>query len=88
MLELEPFFQSANRFCFQSGYDDGIRDETVLGWNGAAFAAFGDIVADTFFVGVVDPFVDSREGVKLGESTLNRFLLPLLKTARQPLAIL
>lgn len=30
-----------------------------------------------FFVGVVavEPLADSKEGVKLGESTLNRFLL-------------
>lgn len=49
-------------------------------------AAFGDIVAVVFFVGVVDPLVDNREGVKLGESTLNRFLLPLLEKQVSPLA--
>ena len=50
-----------------------IRDEVVRGWKGAALAAFGDIAVD--FFGADTPFPDSRDGVKLGESTLNRFLL-------------
>lgn len=53
-----------------------IRDETFLGWKGAAFAAFGDIVVA--FLEAEEPLVDSKEGVKLGESTLKRDLLPLL----------
>lgn len=41
-----------------------------------------------FFVGVVadDPLADSKEGVKLGDSTLNRFLLLLvLQVSHYPL---
>ena len=48
-------------------------DDVVRGWKGAALAAFGDIAVD--FFGADTPFPDSRDGVKLGESTLNRFLL-------------
>ena len=51
-----------------------IRDDAAtLGWKGAALAAFGEMVVD--FFGVEVPLPDRREGVKLGESTLNRFLL-------------
>jgi hypothetical protein len=50
-----------------------VRDDVARGWKGAALAAFGDIVVD--FFGADTPFPDSRDGVKLGESTLNRFLL-------------
>ena len=58
-----------------------ILDAAVLGWKGAAFAAFGEIV-EAFFrdeLEVVgdDPFEGKRDGVKLGESTLKRFLLAL-----------
>lgn len=72
---IRPLYQSVNGPGFNIK-EKTIRDETPLGWNGAAFAAFGDIVA-VFFVGVVavEPLADSKEGVKLGESTLNRFLL-------------
>jgi hypothetical protein len=45
----------------------------VRGRNGAALAAFGDIAVD--FLGADTPLPDSNDGVKLGESTLNRFLL-------------
>lgn len=50
-----------------------VRDDVVRGWKGAALAALGDIAVD--FFGADTPFPDSRDGVKLGESTLNRFLL-------------
>jgi hypothetical protein len=50
-----------------------IRDIIDLGWKGAAFAAFGDMVAAAFFP-APDPF-RGPDGVKLGDSTLNRFLL-------------
>ena len=49
-----------------------IRDAVGRGWNGAAFAAFGEIGLD--FLGPV-PLPERSDGVKLGESTLNRFLL-------------
>jgi hypothetical protein len=56
-------------------------EETVLGWKTAAFAALGDIV-EAFFSDELedvgdDPSEGSRDGVKLGESTLKRFLLAL-----------
>lgn len=50
-----------------------IREAEVLGWKGAAFAAFGEMVVD--FFGADAPLPASKDGVKLGESTLNRFLL-------------
>lgn len=50
-----------------------IRDVAGRGWNGAAFAAFGEMGLD--FLGAEVPLPDRRDGVKLGESTLNRFLL-------------
>lgn len=63
------------------GHHD-IREVIFLGWNGAALAALGDIVAAFFAVtdAVVgeEPLEDSREGVKLGESTFSRLLLLLL----------
>lgn len=40
--------------------------------NGAAFAAFGEMVVD-LMLGAV-PLVASSDGVKLGDSTLSRFL--------------
>lgn len=49
-----------------------IRDAAGRGWNGAAFAAFGEIGLD--FFGPL-PLPERRDGVKLGESTLNLFLL-------------
>jgi hypothetical protein len=49
-----------------------VRDIIDLGWNGAAFAALGDMVAA--FFPALDPF-RGPDGVKLGDSTLNRFLL-------------
>lgn len=57
------------------GPDSGevIREAEVLGWKGAAFAAFGEMVVD--FFGADAPLPASKDGVKLGESTLNRFLL-------------
>lgn len=50
-----------------------IRDAAGRGWNGAAFAAFGEMGLD--FLGPEVPLPERRDGVKLGESTLNRFLL-------------
>lgn len=50
-----------------------IRERTPLGKNGAALAAFGEMVA--VFFNPDDPFNGVEEGVKLGESTLKRFLL-------------
>lgn len=45
-----------------------------LGRNGAALAAFGEmVVVAAGFLGPAEPF--KSEGVKLGESTLSRFLL-------------
>lgn len=52
---------------------EGVIRDDVLGRNGAAFAALGDMVVD--FFGADAPLPESRDGVKLGESTLNRFLL-------------
>jgi hypothetical protein len=43
-----------------------------FGRNGAALAAFGDMVLGFFGV---DPFAANNVGVKLGESTFNPFLL-------------
>lgn len=49
-----------------------VLEETDLGMNGAAFAAFGDIDgAFLVSLGV------RKEGVKLGESTLNVFFMLL-----------
>lgn len=70
MLVLEPLLVSG-----VLGPDSGevIREAEVLGWKGAAFAAFGEMVVD--FFGADAPLPASKDGVKLGESTLNRFLL-------------
>jgi hypothetical protein len=58
----------------KSNQDGILRDVAeTLGWNGAALAAFGEMVVD--FFGAEVPLPDKRDGVKLGESTLNRFLL-------------
>lgn len=58
----------------EEGQGPNTRDEVeTRGWNGAALAAFGEIVVD--FFGADVPFPDRRDGVKLGESTLNSFLL-------------
>lgn len=58
----------------RSGQDGILRDDAeTRGWNGAALAAFGEMVVD--FFGAEVPLPDRRDGVKLGESTLNRFLL-------------
>lgn len=48
-------------------------------------AALGDMVVD-LFVGVVadDPLADNKEGVKLGDSTLNLFLLLLIFAGQPP----
>lgn len=43
----------------------------VRGWNGAALTALGEMAVDFFGA----PFPESDDGVKLGESTLNLFLL-------------
>jgi len=52
-----------------------IREIICLGRNGAALAAFGDIVALLDFPALFTPSDgDRNEGVKLGESTLNDFL--------------
>jgi hypothetical protein len=61
-------------------------EAAVLGWKGAAFAAFGEIVEDFFREELEDvgedPFDGSKDGVKLGESTLKRFLLALPEVLR------
>jgi hypothetical protein len=56
-----------------AGTGDAIREAAVLGWKGAAFAALGEMGFD--FLGPDTPLPDKMEGVKLGESTLKRFLL-------------
>lgn len=56
---------------------DNIRDIAPFGRKGAALAAFGDMVVVAFFVAEV-PLMGVAEGVKLGDSTFNRFLLPVL----------
>ena len=59
----------------------------VVGWNGAAFAAFGDILV--FFVVDAPPLADNEDGVKLGDSTLSHFLLPpppLLLQCKRPVS--
>jgi hypothetical protein len=56
------------------GQGDILRDDAdTRGWNGAALTAFGEMAVD--FFGAEVPFPDKRDGVKLGESTLKRFLL-------------
>lgn len=55
---------------------DAIRDVILLGRNGAALAAFGEIVV--VFFAADEPLADRCDGVKLGDSTFNRFLLPPL----------
>jgi hypothetical protein len=52
---------------------DVLREVTLLGRNGAALTALGDM--DVVFLGAEEPFAARSDGVKLGESTLNRFLL-------------
>lgn len=47
-----------------------------LGRKGAAFANLGDIAAGF----LPEPFAESREGVKLGESTFSPLLKLLLKS--------
>lgn len=47
----------------------------MRGWNGAALAALGEMVD---FLGVDAPLPDNSDGVKLGESTLKRFLFAAL----------
>lgn len=54
------------------GLQGDIREIIPFGRNGAAFAAFGDIVV---FFPPIAPFKGVPEGVKLGDSTLSRFLL-------------
>lgn len=71
---LEPGSSVSERRLRSSGQDDILRDDAeTRGWNGAALAAFGEMVVD--FFGAEVPLPDRRDGVKLGESTLNRFLL-------------
>lgn len=70
VLAFEPLPVSG---VFGAGTGDAIREAAVLGWNGAALAALGEMVVD--FFGAEAPLPDRREGVKLGESTLKRFLL-------------
>lgn len=69
----EPLPVSGVLGVLGAGTGDAIREAVVLGWKGAAFAALGEIVVD--FLGTDAPLPDKREGVKLGESTLKRFLL-------------
>lgn len=67
-------YHQSERDLWRASQNGIIRDDAAtLGWNGAALAAFGDMVVD--FFGADVPLPDKREGVKLGESTLNRFLL-------------
>lgn len=71
---LEPGSSVSERRLRSSGQDGILRDDAeTRGWNGAALAAFGEMVVD--FFGAEVPLPDRRDGVKLGESTLNRFLL-------------
>lgn len=67
-------YRQSERDLWRASQNGIIRDDAAtLGWNGAALAAFGEMVVD--FFGAEVPLPDKREGVKLGESTLNRFLL-------------
>lgn len=75
VLALEPLLVSGD---LNSGPKDTIRDDAARGWNGAALAALGEMMD---FFGA-EPLPDKSEGVKLGESTLNRFLL-LFRVLRQ-----
>lgn len=61
--------------------DKHIREMIAFGVKGAALAAFGEIEAG-FFALLLAPFGDRKDGVKLGESTLNDFL-ELLQFLRQ-----
>lgn len=58
-----------------------VRDTIPFGRKGAALAAFGDIVL-VFFAPPLPPFNGICEGVKLGDSTLRRFLLLLYREHR------
>lgn len=53
----------------------GIREAMDLGRKGAAFANLGDIAAGF----LPEPFAESKDGVKLGESTLSPLLKVLLE---------
>ena len=53
-----------------------IREARLLGRNGAALAAFGEIEAG-FFPTEAGSLGERKEGVKLGESTFNVFLSAL-----------
>lgn len=46
-----------------------------LGRKGAAFAALGDIPVDFFPLALTFSVADKKDGVKLGESTLNDFFI-------------
>lgn len=70
VLVFEPFPVSNDLEVISGGV---IRDDATLGWNGAALAALGEMVVD--FLETDVPLPDKSDGVKLGESTLNRFLL-------------
>ena len=54
------------------------REIAPFGRKGAALAALGDMVVVVVFFAAVEPLIGVAEGVKLGDSTFNRFLLPLL----------
>lgn len=54
--------------------DDSLRDVTLLGRNGAALTALGDIDVDVDILDEDEPLEATRDGVKLGDSTFNRFL--------------
>ena len=58
----------------------------AFGIKGAALAALGEIATGAFFraaATVVPPFGDRKDGVKLGESTLNVFLGWLVNEVRE-----
>lgn len=70
---LEPL-SSVSESRIRRGQGVILRDDAdTRGWNGAALTAFGEMAVD--FFGTEVPLPDKRDGVKLGESTLKRFLL-------------
>lgn len=71
---LEPLSSVSESRIRGRGQGGILRDDAdTRGWNGAALTAFGEMAVD--FFGTEVPLPDKRDGVKLGESTLKRFLL-------------
>lgn len=76
---LEPLPSVSESRLWEACQEGIIRDDAeTRGWNGAALTAFGEMAVD--FFGAEVPLPDKRDGVKLGESTLNRFLLLYMMT--------